>query len=121
VGPCSRASEKGLIPISDWLVSQKAGAPTTHQLLTNNISKKERWHHGQLNVGATEKRKQNIIRTPKLYFQLYHIITSRILSHIMPTSTIPDPDEEDSPRSHCDCCGPLTSLARPVDVSELNK
>jgi hypothetical protein len=38
----------------------------------------------------------------------------------MPTSTIPDPDEEDSPRSYCDCGGPLTSLARPVDVSELN-
>ncbi|EAQ88019.1 hypothetical protein CHGG_04638 [Chaetomium globosum CBS 148.51] len=38
----------------------------------------------------------------------------------MPASTMPPLDEEESPRSYCDCCGPLTSLARPVDVSELD-
>ncbi|KAK3294775.1 uncharacterized protein B0H64DRAFT_433867 [Chaetomium fimeti] len=38
----------------------------------------------------------------------------------MPASTVPPPDEEDSPPSCCDCCAPITSLARPVDVSELS-
>ncbi|KAH6856543.1 hypothetical protein B0I37DRAFT_78106 [Chaetomium sp. MPI-CAGE-AT-0009] len=37
----------------------------------------------------------------------------------MSVSTIPPPDEEDSPPSYCNCCTPITSLARPVDVSEL--
>ena len=34
---------------------------------------------------------------------------------------MPPLDEEDTPSSYCDCCGPLTSLTRPVDVSELEK
>ncbi|KAL2138852.1 hypothetical protein VTI28DRAFT_6169 [Corynascus sepedonium] len=37
----------------------------------------------------------------------------------MATPTMPAPDEEDDPISCCRCCAPITSLSRPVDLSEM--